>query len=83
MTVQYHVVNVFDKRGHEFEFVCGISAAFWLTCYGTRGARTELGRTVCQQVYSNVESFNRCLEDWHLLGNTLRAAALQASAGKS
>ncbi len=83
MAVQYHVVNVFDKRGHEFEFVCGISAAFWATCYGTCGARTVLRSTVCQRVYSDVESLNRCLEGWHLLGDTHGAAALQASAGKS
>ena len=34
MTVQYHVVNVFDKRGHERAFTNGIIAAFWATCYG-------------------------------------------------
>jgi hypothetical protein len=31
--VQYHVVNVFDRRGSEHEFVFGISATFWVTCY--------------------------------------------------
>ena len=32
--VQYHVVNVFNARGHETRFVGGISAAYFVSLYG-------------------------------------------------
>ena len=41
--VEYHVVNVFDQRGHESRFVMGISMVFWLTCLGACARSTTNG----------------------------------------
>jgi hypothetical protein len=80
--VEYHVVNVFDKRGHELEFVCGTSALFWATCYSACGARHfELFSTPLGPCSNDESPCNSCLEGWHFLGSTHGASALQAFAG--
>ena len=77
-------MNVFDKRGHELEFVCGISALFWATCYSACGARHfELFSTPLGPCSNDESPRNSCLEGWHFLGSTHGASALQAFAGKS
>ena len=72
--VEYHVVNVFDQRGHESRFVMGISMVFWLTCLGACEISDERRRLLSlfsaptECVCGVVACVGRGVEVWRLLG---------------